>query len=238
MAVMCRTCKKIKELCDFTKNNQRKNGYDTKCKSCHSKYQKKYKVGRKKENAKIKKKIIKDAKFCNKCFELKKIEFYHCHFSSPDGYRHICKECARFSREEKKIKIYESLRYKSFLFCSFCIKIKKTNEFTFKGVTRAKHQCKLCANKIARSRVVSSAFKITKTEFNNLLKLQNNVCAICLCPETRALGNSEPRLCVDHCHKNKKIRGLLCRNCNSAIGMLKDSKEIIMRAASYVDKYD
>lgn len=63
---------------------------------------------------------------------------------------------------------------------------------------------------------------------------QNGCCAIC--------GSSAPlsgkgRLVLDHNHNNKCWRALLCRPCNSAIGLLGDKFETIMNAANYVRKY-
>jgi Recombination endonuclease VII len=65
---------------------------------------------------------------------------------------------------------------------------------------------------------------------HRLLKEQNGLCAIC--------GNkeSERRLALDHCHDTGKIRGLLCGTCNTGIGMLKDSVELLEAATKYLSK--
>lgn len=74
-------------------------------------------------------------------------------------------------------------------------------------------------------------YKCSQEHFNDLLRTQNNACAICeKCFET----NSRP--CVDHNHATGKIRGLLCQNCNAAIGMLKEDTEIAKRLITYLEK--
>ena len=62
--------------------------------------------------------------------------------------------------------------------------------------------------------------------------MQNGVCAICN-KKPLAQGRIK-RLVVDHCHKTKKIRGLLCNSCNRAIGFLQDSSVILNNAHNYV----
>jgi hypothetical protein len=42
---------------------------------------------------------------------------------------------------------------------------------------------------------------------------------------------------VDHCHETGKIRGLLCHNCNVAIGHLGDNLSTMQNAISYLAKY-
>lgn len=61
-------------------------------------------------------------------------------------------------------------------------------------------------------------FGLTKEKYNALLVSQNGVCAICKKPNTK-----ERRLAVDHNHETNVVRGLLCHNCNLAVGNLKDS---------------
>lgn len=63
--------------------------------------------------------------------------------------------------------------------------------------------------------------------YNTLLIIQNECCAIC------DKKPSDRKLSVDHDHSTRKVRGLLCRKCNTGIGMLGDNKYGIERALSY-----
>lgn len=72
-------------------------------------------------------------------------------------------------------------------------------------------------------------YNISSEEYAKLVHNQNNKCAICgLKPE--------PHLAIDHCHDTNKIRGLLCRKCNSAIGLFNDDVRIIENALLYLNK--
>ena len=51
------------------------------------------------------------------------------------------------------------------------------------------------------------------------------VCEIC--------GRTDT-LCVDHCHQTLELRGVLCRNCNLAIGLLRDDPRLLRAAIAYL----
>ena len=76
-------------------------------------------------------------------------------------------------------------------------------------------------------------FGISLEQRNEMLVLQNNVCAICLQPE-RVKNRS---LCVDHCHKTGKIRKLLCQSCNTALGKLEEDPERLKRMIAYIEEH-
>lgn len=59
------------------------------------------------------------------------------------------------------------------------------------------------------------------------MKEQNGLCAICAQP-------SDETLALDHCHTTGEFRGLLCRRCNTGIGLLRDDKEILQKAINYL----
>jgi hypothetical protein len=78
-------------------------------------------------------------------------------------------------------------------------------------------------------------YGIDGIEYNRILSIQNNVCAICLKPETKKHQNGKIiGLSVDHCHSTNKVRGLLCRKCNFAIGQLDDNPYLCERAMKYL----
>lgn len=81
-------------------------------------------------------------------------------------------------------------------------------------------------------------FGITLEQYNELSKSQNNLCAICLNPEStiHKKNNKLMDLAVDHCHETGKIRGLLCWTCNTSLGKFKDSIENLERAIEYLKK--
>lgn len=69
-----------------------------------------------------------------------------------------------------------------------------------------------------------SKYKISMDEYN----LLTNKCSIC--------GSLE-NLCVDHNHTTGKVRGKLCRNCNSALGLLKEDELILKKMIKYIKLY-
>jgi hypothetical protein len=79
-------------------------------------------------------------------------------------------------------------------------------------------------------------FGITVDQYFGMLEVQNGRCAICSRTPEEVPDKGAWRLAVDHCHKTGKIRGLLCRPCNTAIGQLQESPEVIRKALAYVEE--
>jgi|SRR6185503_861290 len=74
-------------------------------------------------------------------------------------------------------------------------------------------------------------FDLTPEKFEEMKLAQGGVCAICQLP------SSGRRLSVDHDHKTGKVRKLLCSACNTGIGQLKESPDILTRAILYLKEY-
>ncbi len=68
-------------------------------------------------------------------------------------------------------------------------------------------------------------------EFQAMLAAQSFQCAIC------ADSIDEVTRHVDHDHATGKVRALLCRHCNIALGHLRDSVEIARKVASYLESH-
>lgn len=78
-------------------------------------------------------------------------------------------------------------------------------------------------------------FKVTKEEIQALLEKQKGCCALCLKPQyqTRRGEKARYRLHCDHDHETGKLRGLLCNNCNSAVGRIAETAEMRARLVAY-----
>jgi len=74
-------------------------------------------------------------------------------------------------------------------------------------------------------------YGINADQYDAMLKEQNNVCAICNKEEM-----CDRLLAVDHCHTSKKVRGLLCTNCNMALGKFQDNVNYLKKAVEYMEK--
>jgi hypothetical protein len=84
--------------------------------------------------------------------------------------------------------------------------------------------------KKASNRLLVTGF--TQEDFKSKLEEQGGVCAIC--------GTDNPGkldFCADHDHITGTKRGVLCRKCNTGIGQLKDSTELLQAAIDYLNKY-
>ena len=112
-------------------------------------------------------------------------------------------------------------------------------------------QCKMCVKLRQQSRAgrairekahLKSAYGISREQLVQMFENQEGLCAICsqpmcLCVTSRDEGTvCLTRACVDHCHKTGKIRGLIHKRCNVALGIFKDSPTILGNAAQYLEQ--
>jgi Recombination endonuclease VII. len=75
-------------------------------------------------------------------------------------------------------------------------------------------------------------YGLSQEGFDRLLESQNNGCASCR--KTFVGGNAFLVPHVDHDHKTGKVRGLLCRGCNIALGLLNESPENLRGLLEYL----
>lgn len=75
-------------------------------------------------------------------------------------------------------------------------------------------------------------YGITLVDYNLLLAAQGGTCATCDATTGDSRGRS---LHVDHDHASGEVRGLLCSNCNTAIGKAGDDPVHLRRLADYLE---
>lgn len=87
---------------------------------------------------------------------------------------------------------------------------------------------------IEKGRALRESFGISLEQYQEMHNEQDGKCKICGQPETQKRNGKVRALAVDHNHKTGKIRGLLCSDCNTGIGKLKEDVEILQNAIRYL----
>ena len=82
---------------------------------------------------------------------------------------------------------------------------------------------------------LKNIYGITSKEYDEILKHQRGMCAIC---ETTNAGNRHgtDKFCIDHDHLTGRVRGLLCNNCNHGLGKFKDDILTLQSAIEYLEE--
>ena len=174
------------------------------------------------------------------------LEYFYKNNQTNDRLCHQCKKCHtiyhkkwREANKEKNKNIKDNPNETKK--CSRCKKIlPKTREYFNMNRSHSDgfyHYCKFCRSekykKTSRNLHLKKKFGINEEEYFKLLNKQNNVCAICGRMEM-SRRSKKRMLSIDHNHKTKKIRGILCQTCNTIIGMGYDNTFILVRAIKYL----
>ena len=82
-----------------------------------------------------------------------------------------------------------------------------------------------------RKSFLERTYSISVEVYKEMLEHQQGCCAIC---RTDSPDDKRKYFCVDHDHTTGKVRGLLCNNCNRALGLFGDNADTTLRATNYL----
>ena len=85
-----------------------------------------------------------------------------------------------------------------------------------------------------KARALRASFGLSLEKYKSMFASQNGKCAICGQPEKHRHNGQIKALAVDHNHKTGAIRGLLCSDCNTGIGKLREDPKILQSAIRYL----
>lgn len=88
------------------------------------------------------------------------------------------------------------------------------------------------AKRTQHERRLRSVYGMTPKDYEDMLEMQNNKCAVCGSERT-----AKKRLVVDHDHTTGKVRKLLCDTCNRALGLFKDNPDVLQKASEYLQQF-
>lgn len=144
-------------------------------------------------------------------------------------------------------KMYAELKQKK---CTKCEAFKQIHEFTkrsdrptgkacwckdclneWRRIYKSKHKAKYAAYETQRG--LRRNYAISLDIYEKIYKKQKGKCACCGTHE-RAFKR---KLHVDHDHKTREIRALLCTKCNPGLGYFNHSVKNLKRAITYLNKF-
>ncbi len=182
-------------------------------------------------------------KLCSKCRRGSPDVVFGPNKASKDGVDFRCRACrAEDSREYRK-KTPEKSREAAQRWRSENPEWRRAYNAHYYAENTAYHRARYAADpeharalstkwqkanptKVRDSRM-RARYGIEFADFERMIAAQEGRCLVC---------DEAARLVIDHNHETGAIRGLLCRNCNSGIGLLGDSVELLRRAIAYLNR--
>jgi hypothetical protein len=150
----------------------------------------------------------------------------------PSSIKRFCSPRCRYASSDMAARLAPDTRHRlseidesaGIAVCALCgpIGIKARSDKR-RFATSAKFRCRGAD----RARVLLTTYGLTPEEVAALWASQDRRCAIC--------RRSNIKFYVDHCHSTGRVRGLLCSNCNTALGLLGDAPERLRSAAVYLE---
>ncbi len=171
-------------------------------------------------------------KCCARCGEVKPRTCFAAKRSNLDGLQGFCRDCGALSDRKRQ----EAMGRAAFpqgrvpagcKWCLGCGEVKPYSEWHRNSSSSdgLATRCKACRAIAGRASHLKRQYGITEAERDEMIASQRGLCVICL---------KAPAVQVDHCHETGKVRGVLCFNCNSAIGKLGDDPDALRRAIAYL----
>ena len=117
-------------------------------------------------------------------------------------------------------------------FCKECMREYQKEKYKFldedkKRKRREKNPCNTFEWR--QQYRLKNRFGLTTEEFSAMVLEQNNKCKICECEM------DVPQ--IDHNHTTGEVRSLLCRCCNTSLGLVKEDTKILYNMISYINAY-
>jgi hypothetical protein len=150
----------------------------------------------------------------------------------------ICKRCgvekSIFSFRIVKTNKNGTLCYKSI--CIDCMNTQSLDRYhnltKEKKIERRKKSLEKLGPDYHKRYRLTKHYDLTLEEYQLMLQQQNNECYIC---RTHIDGKAVK---VDHNHATGQVRKLLCHNCNTSLGLLKENPELFIKAAKYLKEHN
>lgn len=174
-------------------------------------------------------------KKCPCCKETKPISEWGKNKSQRDGLGTHCKTCSasksRNNRKNPKVKERHKILASEWKKTEKGKLAAKRERLSPAGKARvARFEAMESSKEKKKLRYISNKYKLSPEKYLGMVSSNPN-CEIC--------GDvlTESSTCIDHCHSTGKVRSLLCRYCNSLLGMARENQDTLLKAVQYLRKH-
>lgn len=190
-----------------------------------------------------------ETKVCTRCGEEQSLRRFRWlkkhHRGRPEVYRDSwCSDCRRDYKREPSQKTKTLARVKRRRLTDSVWREKENQKSrAYYAANRDKclatchaYRLKKSGGNLAgwyRGTRIKKKFGITLADYEAMCIAQDYKCAICGAPDTTKLR----RLAIDHDHKTKLVRALLCHHCNTGLGNFRDDIGLMWKAMQYLAKH-
>ena len=172
---------------------------------------------------------------CSKCNENKSI--FEFSIAGKNGKRRFdCKSCIKIYNDKYHNRTEQIERRKQNYDRNIDKNLSYAKDYRAKNKKLIKKKREERKNQ-QRNNHLKRKYNIDQIKYDELLKEQNYKCAIC---ETSEAGGTWNIFYVDHVVKCKDVivRGLLCFNCNTALGKFREKPMLLEKALEYTKRYE
>ncbi|MBA3936831.1 MAG: hypothetical protein H0X38_05165 [Planctomycetes bacterium] len=200
-------------------------------------------------------------KTCSGCRQTLPLGAFHRRHGRRDGHAGQCKTCrgawahARYERTKGRIVVARprftqadlaQIRARGEQRCLCCHTAKPLSTFAVSAITghprrictacrAAQNQAWIAGNEPRYRRKIRARacrrYGITTHDFERMLTEQNHACAICGLP----LGTWHQT--IDHDHASRRVRGIVHRHCNLALGNAREDPRVLIGCLLYVRRH-
>lgn len=167
-------------------------------------------------------------KQCTKCHHQKDLSSFYKDRQKADGLSSHCKACSRLKQKkyvdnpENATKLVD--RKQEYYLENRDAIIKRTSSYQKLNPEQ---------RRLSGRKAHLKKYGLTIADYERMHQSQGGRCAIC----KRQQVDLNFLLSVDHSHATGTVRKLLCKNCNSILGLARESEEVLLAAIEYLREH-
>lgn len=149
-------------------------------------------------------------KECRTCPGLKPLSEFNLDPRTKDGRKGQCRSCTSAAAKEYRNRPEQKEKVAA--------RIRKARQANAEHYRQYQKNWKL-----------AKRYGLARDQYDRMVEEAGGVCPVC---------GEEAELVVDHNHRTKIVRGMVCNKCNQAIGLMRDKSKLMRQAAEWLDRVD